>query len=392
MRYKPDTPRLNRSHWTAEGLLLAAPANNAGVHVDVVRGLRLATPANIPTTVLGAGGFGVGALHNGSSSFRQTLTATEAAHLGNRAAATVVAFIDQTGTVNFDYWAGTFTSAASNGWGFNTAGDNAIRWLVDAPTLVTTTATATADVRIVIGRYASGVGIALDLLDRAGAITSSSTASDPGASLGNASGLVIGGLVDAGFQAIGSTFDLRVYDYRWSDVQVRTFLRRPELWWALYRPPPLVVFAEAGGGGATAALTGTITDTVDESDIVTGGKTLIITLTSDTWETFDDTIRQAIIDGCTSAQSEATGWNAEVRDKEAVGSAVRTSDTVCTITWSAAAAYDITAQETITVTVPASALVTSVDPVVATPTFTVDSVGAATYFGHRPMLLVGIGA
>lgn len=120
---------------------------------------------------------------------------------------------------------------------------------------------------------------------------------------------------------------------------------------------------------ASAALTGTLL-TAEESDIVTGGRTLIITLTNDTWvasgATFDAQ-RQNIINGVTAAQSETTGWNNQVRDNEVVGSVVRTSDTVVTITWSAAASYDITANEIITVTVPATAL-TGAGALVATPT------------------------
>lgn len=134
-------------------------------------------------------------------------------------------------------------------------------------------------------------------------------------------------------------------------------------------------------GGVLAAVTGTATASITETDVVTGGKTTIITLTGDTWVasgTTFDAQRQNIIDGCTSAQSELTGWNNEVRDNEATTSVVRTSDTVVTITWSAAASYDITAQETITVTVPATALVTSGTAVVATPTFTVDAVAGVS--------------
>lgn len=71
--------------------------------------------------------------------------------------------------------------------------------------------------------------------------------------------------------------------------------------------------------------------------------------------TFFDDVRQDIINGLTSAQSETHGWNAEVKAKIAVTDVVRTSNTVVTITLDAEAAYDITAQETITVTVPASA-------------------------------------
>ena len=73
--------------------------------------------------------------------------------------------------------------------------------------------------------------------------------------------------------------------------------------------------------------------------------------------TFFDDVRQDIINGLVSAQSEAHGWNAEVKAKIAVTDVVRTSDTVVTITLDAESLYDITAQETITVTVPTSATV-----------------------------------
>jgi len=129
--------------------------------------------------------------------------------------------------------------------------------------------------------------------------------------------------------------------------------------------------------GTSAVVTGTAVLTIDEADVVSGGKTIIITLTGDTWVasgTTFDAQRQNIIDGLDSAQSEGTGWNAEVRDKEVVGAVVRTSPSVVTITLTAQAAYDVTAQETITVTIPALALVAIGVAVVATPTFTVDTV------------------
>ena len=126
---------------------------------------------------------------------------------------------------------------------------------------------------------------------------------------------------------------------------------------------------------ALAVLTGTITASVTEADIVTGGKTLIITLTNDTWIAAGagsfDLQRDEIIAGCTSAQSEALGWNLVPKALQSITGVVRTSDTVVTITWDAFATYDITAQETITVTVPGTALAGTVS-VVATPTFTVD--------------------
>jgi len=130
----------------------------------------------------------------------------------------------------------------------------------------------------------------------------------------------------------------------------------------------------------TTALTGTVT-TADEADIVTGGNTVILTLTNDRWAasggTFD-AIRQDIIDGLDSAQSETFGWNNEVRDKEVVGAVVRTSDTVVTVTLSASASYGITANETITATVPASALAIDTSPVVAAPTFAITNLATTT--------------
>jgi len=140
--------------------------------------------------------------------------------------------------------------------------------------------------------------------------------------------------------------------------------------------------AEALAAGGSAALTGTVTASITESDIVTGGKTIILTLTGDTWvaagtgpigSTADT---QAIIDGIDSAQAEANGWDAVVKVGIDIADVVRTSSTVCTITLDAEAAYDITAQETITATIPAVALVTSSSPIVASPTFTIDIVAA----------------
>jgi hypothetical protein len=128
-----------------------------------------------------------------------------------------------------------------------------------------------------------------------------------------------------------------------------------------------------------AALTGTLTASVTEADIVTGGKTLIITLTGATWAAAGapfDAVRQAIIDGLDSAEAEATGWDALVRPAIAVTDVVRTSDTVVTITLPAVATYDITADETITATIPASATSAAV-PIVAAPTVSIAAATAA---------------
>lgn len=142
----------------------------------------------------------------------------------------------------------------------------------------------------------------------------------------------------------------------------------------------------------SAAISGTITASVNESDIVTGGKTLIITLTGDTWIAAGgasfDLQRQNIINGVTSAQAEATGWNLVPKALQSLAGVVRTSNTVVTITWDAFATYNITAQETITVTVPGTALV-GANALVATPTFTV-SVSAAGN-NNQYLMMLGMG-
>ena len=124
----------------------------------------------------------------------------------------------------------------------------------------------------------------------------------------------------------------------------------------------------------SAAVTGTATASITEADVVAGGKTIIITLTGDTWIAAGaasfDLQRLNIIQGLDSAQSEALGWNLQVRDTEVATAVVRTSDTVVTITLSASALYNITAQETITVTVPSTAVVSG-QTINATPTFSV---------------------
>lgn len=143
------------------------------------------------------------------------------------------------------------------------------------------------------------------------------------------------------------------------------------------------ISATAIAAPATAVVTGTVTSSIIEDDIVAGGETIIITVTNDTWVTAGaafNAIRQDIIDGLDSGGSETTGWNAEVRDNLAVTTVVRTSSTVVTITLSAQAAYNITSPETITVTVPASAL-TLANVVTATPTF---SIGTGTIVEPPP--------
>lgn len=126
-----------------------------------------------------------------------------------------------------------------------------------------------------------------------------------------------------------------------------------------------------GVGAVSVVITGDLALT--ETDIRAGGKQTIITLTNDTWVsgTPFNQVRQIILDGVTSAQTESTGWNKEVRDKQSIVTVIRTSDTIVTITWTAAPDYDVLADEVITVTVPAAALTTSSSELVAIPTIDV---------------------
>jgi hypothetical protein len=132
-------------------------------------------------------------------------------------------------------------------------------------------------------------------------------------------------------------------------------------------------------GIVAASVTGTsaVHPAIDGADINDGGKTIILTLYNDTWaasgSTFDAQ-RQNIIDGITSNRSEDDGWDAEIALGRiiAVANVVRTSDTVVTITFAIDTIYAVTERETITTTIPATALVTSSTALDAKPTFSIN--------------------
>lgn len=90
--------------------------------------------------------------------------------------------------------------------------------------------------------------------------------------------------------------------------------------------------------------------TVDlaESTVIAGGEAIVITLTNDTWvgATFNAQ-RQNILDGITGTTFISS---------QGVGTVVRTSDTVVTITLSAVPGYTISGDEVGSVLVPSSAL------------------------------------
>ena len=139
--------------------------------------------------------------------------------------------------------------------------------------------------------------------------------------------------------------------------------------------------------GATSALTGTMTATVDEDDITTGGKTIIITITGDTFKAAGtgpigstaDT--QALIDGFSASTSPGAGWNAEVRDKALTSEITRDSSTQATWLVGAQAGFDISAQQTVEGIIPTAVLVTGAGAITATPTFTIDEVATGRIMG-----------
>ena len=99
-----------------------------------------------------------------------------------------------------------------------------------------------------------------------------------------------------------------------------------------------------------------MTPSETEASVISGGGTIVLTLINEMWvasgATFDAE-RQSIINGLDSAQAEANGWDAVVKAGLAVTDVVRTSDRVVTVTLPAFAGYNITANETVTATVPA---------------------------------------
>lgn len=111
---------------------------------------------------------------------------------------------------------------------------------------------------------------------------------------------------------------------------------------------------------------------VNESGIVSGGGTIILITSNDTWIATigaNNAATLAILSGIDSNKSEATGWDA-LRGTIPYTAVVRTSSTIVTITLPALPTYAISQDELLTATVPGSAL-TGGAPVVAVPSFTI---------------------
>ena len=122
-------------------------------------------------------------------------------------------------------------------------------------------------------------------------------------------------------------------------------------------------------------VSGTCVPTCAESQVVTGGRTIILTLNTGKWipaGILFDAVRTAIRTGIDSAQAEAAGFDARKTTLIPLANIVRTSGKVVTITLASDAGYSIAvASEVITVTVPYAAIEFCKSNVVATPTFTI---------------------
>ena len=137
--------------------------------------------------------------------------------------------------------------------------------------------------------------------------------------------------------------------------------------------------ANAAVATASVVITGTAITELLESDVITGSKTLIFTVADDTWVATlgdDNSISTDFFAGLDSDVNESTGWNTKVRDVLAHGSLTRDSGTVATIILPATTDYGITADETVTMTVPATALDGAL-AATATPTFDVTNANPA---------------
>ncbi len=124
----------------------------------------------------------------------------------------------------------------------------------------------------------------------------------------------------------------------------------------------------------SVVLTGTAITALIESDVITGSKTVIATISDDTWLSTlgdDNAATTAFLLGLTSDRNGSTEWDIQVRNNLTFTMLTRTSATVATLILPASSGYEPNGNETITLTVDASAMTSTSSDVTATPTFTV---------------------
>jgi|VirMetMinimDraft_7_1064189.scaffolds.fasta_scaffold03220_5 hypothetical protein len=166
------------------------------------------------------------------------------------------------------------------------------------------------------------------------------------------------GLVEIGVNGARITTNRHVWKKEWADFQPELMVGEfhDDKYYGFFGADNTVIPQPTGSVVATGTL---VTDAETfEAEIVAGGKTLILTLTNDTWVTAGatfDSVRDDILFSITSNNNEALGWNNQVTNIPTTD-VVRTSDTVVTITLSALSAYSITEAEILSIRAPALAL------------------------------------
>jgi hypothetical protein len=127
--------------------------------------------------------------------------------------------------------------------------------------------------------------------------------------------------------------------------------------------------------GISVTVTGTAIPTQTEVDIVTGGKTIILTITGDTFVTGTSSEDGIAAGSDSDIAASGTNWDSLIKTAlDNTDVVLSGGDTIATITLPAFGTYDIPGTETITWTIPAASLTTSATPVIATPTHTVTAV------------------
>ena len=146
------------------------------------------------------------------------------------------------------------------------------------------------------------------------------------------------------------------------------------------RPAGEVAFTVEAVAG-TAVLEGTVLPVAAERLLNTLGlapQSFTVTLTGDVWDPAigiaPGAHTQGFIAGLSSAQDEATGWNAVVQPALSHAHLSRLSDTQLRVALPARAAYDISQPETVSLIIPAAALL-SRQPIAASPSFVVAATG-----------------
>jgi hypothetical protein len=133
-----------------------------------------------------------------------------------------------------------------------------------------------------------------------------------------------------------------------------------------------------------AGLSGTlVSGPVTRNDIVTGNKTLIITLTDGKWASdvaTNATKRNALIDGLKLfGTTESAQWGYVITAIKNAGQAavLRTDDKTVTIKLPSVSNYNITRNQTVTLTIPAACIAGAIADVAVAQNITIESVGTA---------------